>query len=102
MPLTTWIDLEIIKLSEAKSHEERQKSRDMTYMQNLKYVTNKLTYKIEAASQIKRTELWSPRGGWWEAIGVWDQKMQTITFRMDKQDLTIEHRELQSTSSDKP
>ena len=32
----TWMDLEIIILSEVKSDRERQISRDITYIQNLK------------------------------------------------------------------
>ena len=36
-------------------------------------------------------------------LEVWDQQMQTIMYRMDKQQgPTVEHRELYSISCDKP
>ena len=44
-------------------------------------------------------------GGGWErvGVGVWDQQMQTIIYRMDKQQgPAVEHRELYSISCDKP
>ena len=34
-------------------------------------------------------------------LGVWDQQMQTITYRMDKQDPTVRYREVYSISCDK-
>ena len=50
MPLaTTWIDLEIIMLSEV-SQKERQ-IKYITYMWNLKYDANELFYKTETDSQ---------------------------------------------------
>ena len=37
--------------------------------------------------------MWLPRGWGREGLGVWDQQMQTIINRMDKQQgLTAEHR----------
>ena len=45
----TWMDLEIIILSEVS---QRQISYDVTYMWNLKYDTNELIYKTETDSQI--------------------------------------------------
>ena len=47
----TWMDLEIIILSEVKSERERQISYDITYMWNLKYGTNEPIYKTETDSQ---------------------------------------------------
>ena len=41
----------------------------------------------------------------WErdGLGVWDQQIQTILYRMDKQQgPTVEHRELYSIFYDKP
>ena len=43
----TWMDLEIITLSEVS---QRQIPYDITYMWNLKYDTNELIYKIETDS----------------------------------------------------
>ena len=40
-----------------KSERERQIPYDITYMWNLKYDTNELTYETETDSQIKRTDL---------------------------------------------
>ena len=44
------MDLEIITLSEA-SQKEKDKYHDTTYMWNLKYDTNELTYETETDSQ---------------------------------------------------
>ena len=51
LPLAaTWMDLEIIILSEV-SGRERQISYDMTYMWNLKNDMNESMYKTETDSQ---------------------------------------------------
>ena len=42
------------------SEGERQIPYDLTYMWNLNYDTNELTYKTETDSQ--RVDLWLPRG----------------------------------------
>ena len=48
----TWMDLEIIVLSEVKSYSEREIQYDIPYMQNQKRNdTNKLIYKAETDSQ---------------------------------------------------
>ena len=47
---TTWMDLEIVIPSEI-SQIERQISYDITYMWNLKNVTNEFIYKSEIESQ---------------------------------------------------
>ena len=44
----TWMNLEIIMLSEIS---QRQIPYDITYMWNLKYDTNELTYKTEIDPQ---------------------------------------------------
>ena len=43
-------------------------------------------------------------GGWRrDGLGVWDQRVQTIMYKMDKkQGPTVQHRELYSISCDKP
>ena len=46
----TWMDLEMIILSEVKSDRERQ-IYDITYMWNLNYDTNELIYETETDSQ---------------------------------------------------
>ena len=39
----------------------------------------------------------------WDGQGVWGWQMQTITFRMDRQQgPTVQHRKLYSVSCDKP
>ena len=56
MPLAvTWMDLEIIILSEVSQKEKDKLPYDITYMWNLKYDTNELIYETE-------TDLWLPRG----------------------------------------
>ena len=56
-------------------------------MWNAKYGTNEPMYKIETDSQTQRIDLWLPRGrggvGWTGSLGL---MMQTITFKMDKQE----------------
>ena len=72
-------------------------------MQNLKYDTNELIYETEIDTQTKRTDLWLWGGGGKEGLGVWDQQMQTIMYKMDKQQGPIvQHRERYSISCDKP
>ena len=43
----TWMDLEIIILSEVKSQRERQIPYDITYMWSLKYDKNEPIYETE-------------------------------------------------------
>ena len=57
----TWMDLEIIILSEV-SQTERQIPYVITFMWDLKYDTNELIYKTEADSQTQKTNLWLPKG----------------------------------------
>ena len=65
----TWMDLEIIILSEVR---ERQISYDITYMWNLKNDTHELIYKTETDSQTYKTNLWLPTGkGGRDKLGVW-------------------------------
>ena len=47
----TWMDLEIIILSEVSQTEKRQISYDITYMWNLRYDTSELIYKTGTDSQ---------------------------------------------------
>ena len=51
-----------------------------------------------------RKQVAKGEGGWGrDGLGVWDQQMQTIIYRMDKQQgPTVQHRELYSVSCDKP
>ena len=48
----TWMDLEIIILSEV-SHTERQIPYNVTYVSNLRYDTNELIYKTGTDSDIE-------------------------------------------------
>ena len=78
----TWMNLEIIILSKV-----RQKEKDkyhMIYMWNLKYDTNEHIYQAKTDTDIEnRLVVASGRegGGW----GVWEKQMQTIIYRVDKQ-----------------
>ena len=66
---------------------ERQILCDITSMRNLKYNTNELIYKTD--SQPQRTDLWLPRESGKNGFGVWGQQMQTIIYRMDKQQVLL-------------
>ena len=79
----------------------------LTYLQN----RNKLTDKINLSTKQKQTHRHREQncgcqgggsvgeGG----LGVWDQQMQIIIYRMDKQQgPTVQHRELYSVSCNKP
>ena len=57
----TWMDLEIIILSEV-SQKEKEIPYDITYMWNLKYDTNQYIYETKIDSQSQRTDLWLTRG----------------------------------------
>ena len=60
----TWMDLEIVILSEVKSDTEIQISYDIAYMWNLKKKgTNELIYKTEVELQMQKTNLWLPGDG---------------------------------------
>ena len=56
-------------------------------MWNLKYDINEFIYETETNSQTQRTDLfqWGGRGWRRDGVGVWDQQMQIIIYRMDKQ-----------------
>ena len=108
---STWMDLEIIILSEI-SQTERQMPHDITYMWNLKYDTNELIYKTETDPQTQRTdedgsqEEGGVGEGWIGSLGLADTMLYIAyiyIYRMDKQQSpTVQHRELYSTSCDKP
>lgn len=59
----------------------------LTYMRNLTIRHKELVYRAETDSQTWRTDLLLPKWGSdrGEGLGVWDRQMQTITYRMDKQ-----------------
>ena len=69
-------------------------------MWNIKYDTNEHIYKTETDSHTQRTDLWLPRRR--EGLGVWDQQVEIIIYRMDKPGPTEQHRELYLISCDKP
>ena len=75
-------------------------------MWNLKYGTNEPIYKTETDSQtidIRLVVAKGDQGRKRDGLGVWGWQMQTITFRMDKQQgPTVQHRELYPISWDKP
>ena len=66
----TWMDLEIIILSEVSQRQ----IHDITYMLNLiKNNTKELFYKTEIGSQISKSNFWLPKGkyGGSNELGVW-------------------------------
>ena len=68
----TWMDLEMIKVSEVSQTKE---DKYITYMWNLKYRTNETTYRTETGSQTWRTDCGCQRAGRreWDKRGVWGQ-----------------------------
>ena len=74
-------------------------------MWNLKQDTNELIYETEIDSRTQKTGLWLPKGkgDGGDKLGVWDQQIQTNIYKIDKeQSPTVQHRELQSISCNKP
>ena len=72
----------------------------ISYVWTLKYNINELVYGTEMDLQRQKTEQ-TPgcQGGGWErnAAGLWGQQIQTIIYRMDKQQgPTVLHREMYS------
>ena len=55
-----------------KWDREIQIAYAITYMWNLKYDTNELTYKIETNSQTQKTAVWLSKGAGGNKLGVWD------------------------------
>ena len=53
----------------------------------LKYDTNELIYKTETLTDIEKTFVVAKEDGELgrDDLGVWDQQMQAIIYRMDKQ-----------------
>ena len=71
-------------------------------MWNLKYDTNEPTY-LRKRKRLIENRLWFPKSGEKGQAGVWDEQMQTIIYKMDKQESpTIQHRELYPISNNKP
>ena len=77
---------------------QRQIPYDITEMLNLKHDTNELIYETETESWTQRTDLHLLRGReCWGRNGleIWNQKMQAIVQRMDRQlGSIVQHGEL--------
>ena len=76
---------------------------EINYTLNLKMTHIYLSMK-QKHSQTERTDLWLPNrvAGQMDGLRVWNQQMQTIIFRKDKQQgPTVQHRELYSVSRNK-
>ena len=79
---------------------------DIIYMWSLKYDTNEneLIQEGETDSGIGNRLVFVKREGGWgrDGLGVWDQQMQTIINKMDKQQgPAVQHRGPYSTSWDR-
>ena len=89
---TTWTDLEIIILNQ----KEKDKYRDITYMWNPKHDANELIYKPETDSRTQDRLVGAKAGqvgeGWIGSLVAADANYSL--YRMDKQDPTVQHREL--------
>ena len=83
----TWMDLEIIILSEVS-----QKEKDKYHMISLICVIQNMTQmnlftKQKQIHRHREKTCGCQGGGGWgrDGLGVWDWQMQTIIYRMDKQ-----------------
>ena len=78
----------------------------LTFMGNLKYDTNEpILQNRNRLTDRENTLVVAKRGEGWrrDGLGVSDSQMQTIMFRMDKQQSpAVQHRELYSISCNKP
>ena len=92
MPLaTTWIDLEIIILSEIN---QRKTMYDITHMQNLKYDTNEFINKTEIDSWTQKTNQ-KENSKTERKSGIWGEQIQTTIYNTGKQQgPTVQHKEL--------
>ena len=85
MPLaTTWIDLEIIILSEIN---QRKTMYDITHMRNLKYFTNEFINKTEIDSWTQKTNQ-KENSKTERKSGIWDEQKDKPHVK-DKQDPTV-------------
>ena len=87
MPLAaTWMDLEIITLSEV-SERAKDKQRVISHTWNLKKYVNELICRTETDSQSLTTNLWLPKGqvGRRDGLEVWDWHMHTVVYGMTGQ-----------------
>ena len=96
------MDLEIIILSEViKSERESQIPYEITSKQNLKYDTNELLSEAEIDSETWKDRLMVAKGvGWIRSLGLADANHYIENGK--RQGSTVQHRELYSTSCDKP
>ena len=71
----------------SKSEREKQIPYDITYKKSIKYDTNELIYETETDADIEEGRVVAKGEGSWGkgGLGVWDQQMQAIIYRMDKQ-----------------
>ena len=62
-------------------------SQDITYMWNLKYISD-LIYRTETHSQTQKMHVQLPKekgGAGRDKLGVWDQQIHTNIYKIDKQ-----------------
>ena len=93
----TWMDLEIIILSEVKQIE-KDKYHDMIYMQNLKTDANELIYRTEIESQMQKINFWLPGGKGGGGIN-WEIGIDIYTLLYIKQ---ITHMDLLYSTGNSP
>ena len=99
----TWMDLEIIKLSEISQTKTNIIPYHLFVESKKKNDTNALIYKTEQnrltdiENKVMITEGDSVEGG--DKLGVQNQQIQTATYKLEKQEeATMQHRELYSIS----
>ena len=96
----TWMDLEIIILSEVSQTEKNKYHMTFLICGIQKNDTNELIYKTEIDSQTQKANLWLPKGKQGrDKLGVWDLNIHTTIYKIDnQQEPTVKHRELYAIS----
>ena len=80
----TWMDLEMIILSEVSQRERKTNTISYHLCGNLKYGTNEPIHKTETEAQTQRTDLWSPRGGGESGRGMdWELGLADANYYTD-------------------
>ena len=93
--VATWMDLEIIILSEV-NQTEKDKYNISFICRNLKNSIDELIYETEIDSQTQKTNLRLPREmGEGDKLEIWDWHIHTTMYKIGKQQgYTVQHREL--------
>ena len=99
----TWMDLEIIILSEV-SQTGKDKYPMISLICGIYNMRQRNLFRKQKQTHRHTKQTYGyQRGKGRDKLGVWDQQIQTTTYKIDKQQgPTVQHRGLYSISSNKP